>query len=91
MTVCIRCGTCCLSCPCSDKAKLDKNGICVYLSFDGDIASCNLIVKGKLDKKKEFREGCGLARMEPAYREYYTKRAEKNRLFITQQRKDTKP
>jgi len=74
---CVRCGTCCLSCPCGEQAKLDNNGVCVYLSFNGKIASCSLIVKGKLDKNKEFKEGCGFGRLDPILKEWYMERAKK--------------
>jgi hypothetical protein len=39
---CIRCGLCCLVCIC-DIGEEAEDGLCKYLSTDGDIANCSRI------------------------------------------------
>ena len=42
---CIRCGVCCLLGPC-ELGKVNYNGICIYLTYDGERTSCLLVSKG---------------------------------------------
>lgn len=49
---CDRCGVCCMLGPCDYGKSLKNSDPCIYLIMNGKIASCKLIVEGKVTPRK---------------------------------------
>jgi Fe-S cluster biogenesis protein NfuA len=57
---CCRCGFCCISAICPVAKSLGAEYPCPYLSFEGDISTCGLVIPGT-EKSMEFMgigKGC---------------------------------
>ena len=64
---CIRCGMCCLACPCGDIADLDEFDVCKYLIIhdDDEHTTCELIQNGEC--RSLLGSGCFIRRWDEVY------------------------
>ena len=67
---CERCGVCCKSCICPE-GKAGKTGKCIYLKKKGNLHSCELFEKGKINPDKMgLDKGCVLRRDPELFKQY---------------------